>query len=152
MPGQLSACGPVREVGTLSHRLPHGDVTDEKARQHAAEIWGVPVERIAPKPTYHTVEMFRAVDRGDIRFLWIQVTNPMLTMPKLRRYRDGLPQDGRFIVVSDVYPTPTTDVADVILPAAMWIEREGMWGNSERRKKHFDTLLTPHREATTPHP
>ena len=145
--GQPSACGTVREVGTLTHRLPHGDVTDEKARKQAAEIWQVPLERIAPKPTYHTVEMFRALDRGDIRFMWIQVTNPMVTMPKLRRYRDALKKDDRFIVVSDVYPTPTTDVADVVLPAAMWIEREGMWGNSERRTQHFDKMLTPPGEA-----
>jgi nitrate reductase NapA len=145
--GQPSACGTVREVGTLTQRLPHGDVTEEKARKLAAEIWGVPVERIAAKPTYHTVEMFRAVDRGDIRFLWIQVTNPMVTMPKLRRYRDGLRKDDRFIVVSDVYPTPTTDVADVILPSAFWIEREGMWGNSERRTQHFERMLPPPGEA-----
>ena len=77
----------------------------------------------------------------------IQVTNPMLTLPKLRRYRDALKKDDRFIVVSDVYPTPTTDVADVVLPAAMWIEREGMWGNSERRTQHFERMLTPPGEA-----
>jgi nitrate reductase NapA len=145
--GQPSACGTVREVGTLTHRLPHGDVTSEKDRKLAAEIWGVPVERIPDKPTYHTVEMFRALDRGEIRFLWIQVTNPMVTMPKLRRYRDGAKKDGRFIVVSDVYPTPTTDVADVILPSAMWIEREGMFGNSERRTQHFERMLKPPGEA-----
>jgi nitrate reductase NapA len=145
--GQPSACGTVREVGTLTHRLPHGDVTDEKARKLAAEIWGVPVERIASKPTYHTMEMFRALDRGDIRFIWIQVTNPMVTLPKLRRYRDGAKKEGRFVVVSDVYPTPTTDVADVVLPAAMWIEREGMYGNSERRTQHFEGMLPPPGEA-----
>ncbi|HXG47355.1 MAG TPA: molybdopterin-dependent oxidoreductase, partial [Methylomirabilota bacterium] len=141
--GQPSACGTVREVGTLTKRLPHGEVTNEKDRKMAAEIWGVPVENIPAKPTYHTVEMFRALDRGDIRFLWIQVTNPMVTMPKLRRYRDGAKKDGRFIVVSDVYPTPTTDIADVILPSAMWIEREGMFGNSERRTQHFEKMLEP---------
>ena len=102
--GQPSACGTVREVGTLTQRLPHGEVTNEKARKLAAEIWGVPVERIPAKPTYHTVEMFRALDRGEIRFLWIQVTNPMVTMPKLRRYRDGAQKDGRFIVVSRRLP------------------------------------------------
>ena len=92
--GQPSACGTVREVGTLTNRLPHGEVTDEKSRKMAAEIWGVPLERISAKPTYHTMEMFRALDRGDIRFIWIQVTNPMVTLPKLRRYRDGA-QEGR---------------------------------------------------------
>ena len=145
--GQPSACGTVREVGTLTHKLPHGVVMNEKDRQMAAKIWNVPVERIPPKPTHHTVSMFRALDRGDIRFMWIQVTNPMVTMPKLRRYRDGALKEGRFIVVSDVYPTPTTDIADVILPAALWIEQEGMFGNSERRTQHFDQLLQPPGDA-----
>ena len=145
--GQPSACGTVREVGTLTNRLPHGVVNNEKDRKLAAEIWGVPAERIPAKPTYHTVEMFRALDRGDIRFIWIQVTNPMVTMPKLKRYRDGAKKDGRFVVVSDVYPTPTTDVADVVLPSAMWIEREGMFGNSERRTQHFERMLKPPGEA-----
>jgi len=139
--GQPSACGTVREVGTLTHKLPHGVVMKEAHRKMAAEIWDVPLSNIDPKPTYHTVEMFRALDRGDIRFMWIQVTNPMITMPKLKRYREGCLKEDRFIVVSDVYPTPTTDVADVILPAAMWVEQEGMFGNSERRTQHFDAIV-----------
>ena len=145
--GQPSACGTVREVGTLTHKLPHGVVANAEHRKKAAEIWGIPEDRIDPKPSYHTVEMFRALDRGDIRFMWIQVTNPMVTMPKLNRYRDAVEKEGRFIVVSDVYPTPTTDIADVVLPSAMWIEREGMFGNSERRTQHFDQLLEPPGEA-----
>lgn len=145
--GQPSACGTVREVGTLTHKLPHGVVMNEEHRKMAAEIWDVPLSNIDPKPTYHTVEMFRALDRGDIRFIWIQVTNPMVTMPKLKRYREGALKEDRFIVVSDVYPTPTTDVADVILPAAMWIEQEGLYGNSERRTQHFDQIVDPPGEA-----
>ncbi len=139
--GQPSACGTVREVGTLTHKLPHGVVMKEKDRQMAAKIWNVPVENIDPKPTYHTVEMFRALDRGDIGFMWIQVTNPMVTMPNLRRYRDGAKKDGRFIVVSEIYPTPTSDVADVILPSALWVEREGFFGNSERRTQHNEQIV-----------
>jgi nitrate reductase NapA len=145
--GQPSACGTVREVGTLTHALPYGTVADEKARQKAAEIWKVPVENIDPKPTYHTVEMFRALDRGDIKFMWIQVTNPMVTMPNLKRYRDGAKKEDRFIVVSDVYPTPTTEIADVVLPSAMWIEREGLFGNSERRTQHWEQMLDAPGEA-----
>lgn len=145
--GQPSACGTVREVGTLTHKLPHGVVTNEKDRKLAAEIWKVPVENIPPKPTLHTMEMFRALDRGDLRVMWVQVTNPMVTLPKLERYREGAKKDGRFLVVSDVYPTPTTDVADVILPSAMWIEQEGMYGNSERRTQHFAQILDPPGEA-----
>ena len=145
--GQPSACGTVREVGTLTHKLPHGVVMNEEHRKFAAEIWDVPVENIPSKPTYHTVEMFRALDRGEIRFMWIQVTNPMVTMPKLKRYRDGAKKEGRFIVVSDIYPTPTTDIADVILPSAMWVEREGMYGNSERRTQYFEQMVNPPGEA-----
>ena len=145
--GQPSACGTVREVGTLTNRLPYGAVTDPGARAKAAEIWGVPVENIDPRPSHHTVSMFRALDRGDIRFMWIQVTNPMVTMPHLNRYRAGAEKEGRFIVVSDVYPTSTTDVADVILPSAMWIEREGLFGNSERRTQHFAQMLEPPGDA-----
>jgi nitrate reductase (cytochrome) len=145
--GQPSACGTVREVGTLTHMLPHGTVTNEKDRKLAAEIWKVPVEKIPAKPTFHTVEMFRALDRGEIKFMWIQVTNPMVSMPNLKRYRNGALKEDRFIVVSDVYPTPTTDVADVILPSAMWIEREGMFGNSERRTQHFEKMIEPQGEC-----
>ncbi len=145
--GQPSACGTVREVGTLTHKLPYGVVMKEGARKKAAEIWDVPVSNIDPKPTYDTVEMFRALDRGDIKFMWIQVTNPMVTLPKLNRYREGMLKDDRFIVVSDIYPTPTTDVADVILPSAMWVEREGLYGNSERRTQYFEQMVEPPGEA-----
>jgi nitrate reductase (cytochrome) len=145
--GQPSACGTVREVGTLTHKLPKGTVTSEKDREFAASIWNVPVERIDPKPTHHAVSMFRALDRGEIKFLWIQVTNPMVSFPHLNRYRDACEKDGRFIVVSDVYPTPTTDVADVILPAALWIEGEGLFGNSERRTQHFAQMVEPPGDA-----
>ncbi|MFQ5651497.1 MAG: molybdopterin-dependent oxidoreductase [bacterium] len=147
--GQPSACGTVREVGTLAHRLPADMVVmNAKHRQRAAEIWGVPVARIDPTPGYNTVEMFRAFDRGDIKVMWTQVTNPMVSMPNLNRYRAGAEKEGRFLVVSEVYPTPTTEVADVVLPAAMWVEREGWFGNTERRTQHWRKMVDPPGEAT----
>ncbi len=146
--GQPSACGTVREVGTLAHRLPADMVvTNPEHRQTAADIWDVPVEQIPPTPGYNTVEMFRALDRGDIRTMWIQVTNPMVTMPHLSRYRSAAEKEDRFIVVSEVYPTPTTEIADVVLPSAMWVERSGMFGNSERRTQQWFQAATPPGEA-----
>ncbi len=146
--GQPSACGTVREVGTLCHRLPADMVvTNPEHRAKAAKIWNVPVEKINPKPGYNTVEMFRAFDRGDIKVLWTQTTNPMVTMPNLIRYRTGAQKEGRFLVVSDVYPTPTTEIADVVLPAAMWVEREGFFGNTERRTQHWHKMVEPPGEA-----
>ncbi len=146
--GQPSACGTVREVGTLAHRLPADKVVMNPAhRQNAADIWGVPVTNIDPKPGYNTVEMFRAFDRGDIKVLWTQTTNPMVSMPNLIRYREGAQKDGRFLVVSEVYPTPTSEVADVILPSAMWVEREGMFGNTERRTQQWFQMVNPPGDA-----
>ena len=147
--GQPSGGNAVHDAGTLTHTLPGGLVQNERDRRRAAEIWGVPVANIDPRPTYPALSMFHALDRGDIRFLWIQATNPMVSLPNLTRYRDAATKADRFIVVSEAYPTPTTDVADVILPAAMWIEREGVFTNVERRIQHFERMVTPPGDATS---
>jgi nitrate reductase NapA len=89
------------------------------------------------------LSIFRALDRGDVRFIWIQGTNPMVSLPNASRFRIAARRAGRFVVVSEAYPTPTTDVADVVLPAAMWFEREGTFVNAERRIQHFDQLVRP---------
>jgi len=89
------------------------------------------------------MSIFRAFDRGDVRFMWIQATNPMVSLPHASRFRAAARREGRFVVVSEAYPTPTTDVADVVLPAAMWFEREGDFVNGERRIQHFDQLVRP---------
>ncbi len=146
--GQPSACGTAREVGTFTHKLPKGVVTNEKHRRLAAKIWKVPYERIPSKPTYHATEMFRAVDRGEIKFIWTQVTNPLVSLPKTSRYRPGMEKDSCFVVVSDVFPTPTSDVADVILPASWHIEKSGLYGNSERRTQHWDKMVEGPGETT----
>ena len=145
--GQPSACGTAREVGTLSNRLPADMVVNNAAhRKKTEKLWNLPEGTIPAKPGYHTVDMFRAFARGDLKVLWVQVTNPAVTLPNLRRFRrkEG---DGRFLIVSEIYPTPTTDMADLILPSAAWIEREGMFGNTERRTQHWEKMIEPPGEA-----
>jgi nitrate reductase NapA len=145
--GQPSACGTVREVGTLSNRLPSDMVvTNPEHRAKAEKIWKLPAGTINPKPGRHAVDLFRAVASGDVKAIWIQTTNPWVTLPNLHRF-DRKPDDGRFIVVSDIYPTPTTEIADVILPSAAWVEREGVFGNTERRTQQWDKLIDPPGEA-----
>jgi len=145
--GQPSACGTAREVGTISNRLPADMVvTNEDHRKKAEQIWGLPSGTINPEPGYHAVDMFRALSRGDVKAIWIQVTNPWVTMPNLNRL-ERKPGDGRFIVVSDIYPTPTTAVADLVLPSAGWVEREGAFGNSERRTQQWNKMVEPPGEA-----
>ncbi|HEY7675687.1 MAG TPA: molybdopterin-dependent oxidoreductase [Candidatus Methylomirabilis sp.] len=147
--GQPSACGTTRETGALSHLLPGGHfVANPEHRKKAAEIWKVPAERISAKPGYHTVELFRALDRGDVRVLWINTTNPFQTLPNAGRYRKGARKGGdRFVIVSEVYPSETSRHADLILPSAMWVEKEGMFGNTERRTQHWAKMVNPPGQA-----
>ncbi len=146
--GQPSACGTVREVGTLTHALPGGRRVDRpEDLKFAAKVWDVPVESLASKPSMHTVEMFRNLATGKLKGILIQVTNPLVTLPDLHFFQDGIAKHKPFIVVCDVYPTPTTAIADVVLPAAMWVEREGCFGNSERRTQQWNQLVEPPGEA-----
>ena len=145
--GQPNGGAGVHDAGTMTHTLPRGVVSNEADRRRAAAIWDVPLERIDSRPTRAALAIFRALERGDIRFLWIQATNPMVSLPNFARYRRALASDDRFLVVSEAYPTPTTDVADVILPAALWIEREGVYANAERRTQHFEQMVAPPGDA-----
>jgi len=147
--GQPNGGCAVHDAGTLSHTLPRGVVQDEGDRRRAAEIWGIPLTRLDPHPGPPALSMFRRLERGDIRFLWIQATDPMVSLPDLDRYRRAAAGPDRFVVVSEAYPTPTTDVADVVLPAAMWFEREGIYGNVERRLQHFERAVAPPGDATS---
>lgn len=146
--GQPSACGTAREVGTFAHRLPADMVVmNEAHRKKTAEIWGIDPKKISPKMGLHTMEMYRALDRGDLKCLWIQCTNPFQSIPNLSRYRKAAQSRKAFIVVSDIYPTVSTQVADVILPSASWVEKEGVFGNTERRTQHWFKMVEPPGEA-----
>ncbi len=146
--GQPSGGSAPHDAGTLADTLPRGIVQNEEDRRRAAGIWGVPAERIDPRPAGPALSLFRRLESGAIRFLWIQATDPMVSLPNLDRYRRAAAGADRFLVVSEAYPTPTTDVADVVLPAAMWFEREGVYGNVERRLQHFGRLVAPPGDAT----
>jgi len=121
-------------------------VTNPEHRAEAERIWKLPAGTIPAVPGYHAVDMFRALKRGDLKALWIQTTNPWVTLPNRSRF-DRTPNDGRFVVVSDIYPTPTTAIADLILPAAGWVEREGVFGNTERRTQQWNKMVEPPGEA-----
>lgn len=135
--GQPSACGTCREVGTFTHRLPADMVVaNPEHRAMTEKIWNLPEGTIPDKPSYHAVEMLRALDRGDVKVFWCQTSNPFQDYPNLNRFKNGAMKDGRFVIASDVYPTRSTEIADVVLPTAMWLEKEGAFGNAERRT-HF---------------
>ena len=146
--GQPSACGTTREVGTFTQRLPADMVvTNAEHRAKAEKIWGVPEGTIPAKPTFHAIEMMKALDRGEVNVFWSQTANPFQDFPNLNRYRKAALKEENFIVVSDVYPTRSTEIADVVLPSAMWVEKEGAFGNSERRTHFWRRMIDPPGEA-----
>ena len=147
--GQPSACGTAREVGTFAHRLPADmTVTNPEHRKHAEEIWRIPHGVIPEKPGYHAVEQDRALKDGKLNFYWIQVNNNLQAAPNnTGETYPGYRNPENFIVVSDAYPTVTAMAADLILPAAMWVEKEGAYGNAERRTHVWHQLVDAPGEA-----
>ncbi len=147
--GQPSACGTAREVGTFSHRLPADMVvTNPKHREEAEHIWGLPPGTIPDKPGYHAVLQNRMLRDGKLNAYWVQVNNNMQAAANM--IQEGLPgyrNPDNFIVVSDVYPTVTAVAADLILPSAMWVEKEGAYGNAERRTQFWHQLVKPPGDA-----
>ena len=152
--GQPTACGTAREVGTFCHRLPADlVVNNEDHRRYTEAIWDLPegyLDEIAT-PGFHTIKLFREMSNGNIDFLWSAHNNWAQSLPNLTRF---LGMDGEhegifdtFIAVNEVYPTVTTDYADVVFPVAMWVEREGQFGNAERRTSVFEKAVDPPGEA-----
>lgn len=133
--GQPSACGTAREVGTFSHRLPADmEVTNEKHRAITEKIWQLPEGTIPPKPGFHAVQQSRMLKDGKLNCYWTMCTNNMQAGANINEeIYPGFRNPENFIVVSDPYPTITAMAADLILPTAMWVEKEGAYGNAERR-------------------
>lgn len=147
--GQPSACGTAREVGTFSHRLPADMlVVNPKHRETAERIWKLPAGTIPDKPGYHAVLQNRMLKDAKLNAYWVQVNNNMQAAANLME--EGLPgyrNPQNFVVVSDAYPTVTALAADLILPAAMWVEKEGAYGNAERRTQFWHQLVDAPGEA-----
>ncbi|MGX9352376.1 nitrate reductase catalytic subunit NapA [Shimia sp. W99] len=137
--GQPSACGTAREVGTFAHRLPADlVVANEGHRTFSEEKWKLPKGLLNGKVGAHAVLQHRHLKDGKINAYWVQCTNNMQAAPNINE--EGWPgyrNPDNFIVVSDPYPTVTALAADLILPTAMWVEKEGAYGNAERRTQFW---------------
>ena len=137
--GQPSACGTAREVGTFSHRLPADMVvTNPEHRKTAEQLWGLPDGTIPDKPGLHAVAMARALKDGKVNFYWQQCNNNMQAGPNINEELfPGWRKPENFVVVSDPYPTVSATAADLVLPTSMWVEKEGAYGNAERRTQFW---------------
>ncbi|WP_067517123.1 nitrate reductase catalytic subunit NapA [Endozoicomonas ascidiicola] len=147
--GQPSACGTAREVGTFSHRLPADMVVaNKKHRDMAEKIWKLPEGTIPGKVGYHAVLQNRMLKDGKLNAYWVLCNNNMQTSPNMNNESlPGYRNPANFIVVSDPYPTVTAQAADLILPTAMWVEKEGAYGNAERRTQFWYQQVAPQGDA-----
>jgi ferredoxin-nitrate reductase len=143
--GQPNAMGG-REVGGLATMLAaHRSITNQAHREEVARFWGV--RSISDKPGLTATEMISALEEGKLKALWIVCTNPMVSLPDLNRASAAL-RRARFVVVQDISrKSDTLEFADLILPAAAYMEKEGTMTNSERRITHLAKILDPPGEA-----
>ncbi|MEW8691688.1 MAG: nitrate reductase catalytic subunit NapA [Candidatus Thiodiazotropha endolucinida] len=156
--GQPSACGTAREVGTFTHRLPADLVTKKDAHcKFAEKTWKLPAGTIPRangktdgadqtditgkpmgKTLIHAVAMHRALNDGKMNTFWVMCNNNMQAAANMNdESYPGWRNPSNFITVSDPYPTVSAQAADLILPTAMWIEKEGAYGNAERRTQFW---------------
>jgi nitrate reductase (cytochrome) len=145
--GQPNACGGVRDGGALSHLLPYGRlVANDKHRAEMEALWKVPAGTLNPKPGLPTIDMFRGVEDGKIKVLYVMCTNPGQSLPNVEPLPTGDGEGDDFLVVADAYhPTRTSEFADVVLPAALWAEKEGVYGCAERRYQLLEKAVRAHR-------
>lgn len=127
--GQPNAMGG-REVGGLASTLAsHMDFASENV-ERVGRFWAAP--RMATKPGLKAVDLFRAINEGRVKALWVMATNPAVSMPDANRVREAL-ESVPFLVVSDIMANTDSSVhADVRLPAAGWGEKDGTVTNSDR--------------------
>ncbi|QIS00228.1 nitrate reductase [Vibrio diabolicus] len=142
--GQPNAMGG-REVGGLANQLAVHRAFDADSIKQVQAFWDSP--EIATQPGLKAVELFEAVERGEIKVLWIMATNPVVSLPDNQMVKRAL-EACPFVIVSDI--TAESDVAkyaDVLLPAAGWGEKQGMVTNSERRMSRQRQFQVPPGEA-----
>nr|WP_218008058.1 nitrate reductase [Herbidospora sakaeratensis] len=113
-----------------------------------ARIWNIdPLDIPSYSPPTHAMQIFRYAEEGSIRFLYVMGTNPAVSLPDLRRIREILAREDLFLVVQDLFPTETTELADVVLPAAAWGEKTGAFTNADRTVHLSERAVDPPGEA-----
>ena len=144
--GQCNAMG-TREAGFASSLPGYRKFENADDRAELASLWSVPVERIPSARGLAYPDIIEAALEKRIRALWIIATNPIVSFPNLGALRQAL-GDLEFLVVQDgFHPTPTSENADLVLPAAIWGEKEGTYTNSERRVSKANRAVDPPGEA-----
>ncbi len=132
------------DMGALPNVLPgYAKVIDDSLRGKFEEVWGLSLPR---KPGLTVVRMMQAAARGEIKGMYIMGENPLLSDPQIEHVKEAL-ESLEFLVVQDIFLTETAELADVVLPAASFAEKEGTFTNTERRVLQVRKAIEPPGEA-----
>ena len=144
--GQCNAMG-TRESGFASSLPGYRKFESATDRDDLGKIWNLPVERIPTARGLAYPDIIEAAVAGKVKALWFIATNPAVSFPNYNLLAQAL-KSVEFVVVQDgFHPTPTSDFADLVLPAAIWGEKEGTYTNSERRISKVNAAVAPPGEA-----
>lgn len=130
--GQPNAMGG-REMGYMGPGLPgQRAVFNPADRAFVEGVWGLAPGTIRAEAGTGTIDMYRAMAAGDIKAAWIICTNPVASVANRRSVIEGL-EAAELVIVQDVFTeTATNAYADILLPATLWVEAEGVMVNSDR--------------------
>jgi assimilatory nitrate reductase catalytic subunit len=144
--GQCNAMG-TRESGFTASLPGYRKFDNPEDREDLARIWNIPVDRIPTARGLAYPDIIEAAVQGRIKALWFVATNPAVSFPNYNLLEYAL-RSVEFLVVQDgFHPTPTSEFAHLVLPAAIWGEKEGTYTNSERRVSKLNCAVPPPGEA-----
>ena len=139
--GQCNAMG-TREFGFTSSLPGYRNFGDGDALKKYADIAKVPENIVPTERGYKYAEIVDAIDRGEIKALWVVATNPMVSFVNQEKFRKTLAKLD-LLVVQDAFMSDTAELADVVFSAATWGEKEGTYTNSERRCNRANKAVEP---------
>jgi len=143
--GQCNAMG-TRETGFTSSLPGYRSFGDEAAAREYADIVKIPHEWVPTQRGYKYAEIIDAIERGEIKALWIVATNPLVSFVNQEKLRSALKKLD-LLVVQDAFYSDTAEIADVVFAAGTWGEKEGVYTNSERRCNRANKAVEPAGEA-----
>lgn len=147
--GQPNAMGG-REVGGLANQLAaHMDYHTPGALDLVSRFWATDslTPTLPEAPGYKAVELFEAIELGEVTALWVMATNPAISLPDAASVRAALEKCPLVIVSECAAHTDLLPYADIVLPASGWSEKDGTVTNSERRISRQRGMLAPPGEA-----
>ncbi|MFN0089673.1 MAG: molybdopterin oxidoreductase family protein [Acidimicrobiales bacterium] len=139
--GQCNAMG-TRETGFTASMPGYRAFDDAAHRAELAALWGVEEARLPRERGRAYPDIINAIVSGRIKGLWVIGTNPVVSYPNREVLEHAL-RSLSLLVVQDGFQTPTTDLAHIVLPAAIWGEKDGTYTNSERRVSRVRAAVDP---------